>query len=84
MKNCFELYEGGFEAAIKDFDKAYTLAVEFPYGSLAQYYGKIAMPIVDKSLFLEIFSSPNNYKSFAKECLLGLENHLGELTLEGL
>jgi len=84
VKNCFELYEGGFKAAIKDFDKAYTWAVEFPYGSLAQYYGKIAMPIVDKSLFLEIFPAPNNYKSFAKECLVDLENRLGELTFEGL
>ncbi len=84
VKNGFELYNGGFEAAMKEFDKAYKWATEFPYGSLSHYYGKIAMPIVDKDLFLEIFDSPNNYKNFVKECMLDLENSLRDLIFDDL
>lgn len=82
VKNGFELYNGGFEAAIKDFDKAYKWVMEYPYGSLSHYYGKVTMPIIDKNLFLEIFTSPDDYKNFAKECILDLENRLGELTFD--
>jgi|SRR3989338_298305 len=82
VKNCFELYSGGFEVAMKDFDKAYKWAVEFPYGSLSHYYEKVAMPIVDKNLFLEMFISSDDYKNFAKECMLDLKNRLGELTFD--
>ena len=82
VKNGFELYNGGFEAAMKDFDKAYKWVTEFPYGSLSYYYGKVAMPIIDKDLFLEIFASPDDYKNLAKECMLDLESRLGGLTIE--
>ena len=82
VKNGFELYNGGFEMAMKEFDKAYKWVTEFPYGSLSHYYGKVATPIVDKELFLEIFASPDDYKSFAKECMLDLENRLGELIFD--
>lgn len=82
VKNGFELYNGGFEVAMKEFDRAYKWIAEFPYGSLSHYYGKVTAPIVDKDLFLEIFASPDDYKNFAKECMLNLENRLGELTIE--
>lgn len=82
VKNGFELYNGGFEAAIKDFDKAYKWVTEFPYGSLSHYYGKMTMSIIDKKLFLEMFTSSDDYKNFTKECVLDLENRLGELTFE--
>lgn len=82
VKNGFELYNGGFEAAMKDFDKAYKWVTEFPYGSLSHYYGKVTIPIVDKNLFLEMFTSSYDYKNLAKECMLDLKNRLGELTFE--
>lgn len=82
VKNGFELYPGGLKLAIKNFDKAYEWLNEYAYASLSHYYGDIAMPIVDKSLFLEIFTSPDKYKNFAKECLPDLENRLGDLTFE--
>ena len=82
VKNGLELYPGGFKMAMKEFDKAYKWITEFPYGSLSHYYGKVAMPIIDKNLFLEIFTSPENYKNFAIECMLDLNNRLGELTFE--
>ena len=82
VKNGFELYNGGFEVAMKEFDKAYKWVTEFPYGSLSYYYGKVTTPIVDKDLFLEIFASSEDYKNFAKECMIELESRLGELTFE--
>ena len=84
VKNGFELYNGGFDVAMKEFDKAYKWVTEFPYGSLSYYYGKVTTPIVDKDLFLEIFDSPDEYKNFVKECMLDLESRLGELIFEDL
>lgn len=84
VKNGFELYNGGFEVAMKDFDKAYRWVTEFPHGSLSHYYGKVVTPIVDKDLFLEMFASPDDYKDFAKECMTDLESRLGELIFDDL
>ncbi len=84
VKNIFELYPGGFHEAIKDFNKAYEWAVQYPYCSLADYARRKNSPIVDKDILEELFSSPEEYKEFAKQCLvrMNLDNKLGRLTLE--
>ncbi len=84
VKNVFELYDGGFQEAMKNFDKAYQWAIEFPFGSLGYYYGKVAEPIIDKSFLLKLFNSAKDYKSFSEECMLELDNRLHELTIESV
>ncbi|MEK7137994.1 MAG: transposase [Patescibacteria group bacterium] len=82
IKNCFELYGGGFEKAMKEFDKAYVWATKFPYGSLSHYQNKMSSTILDKELFYKLFKSTKDHRNFSKECILDLEKRLGDLTIE--
>ena len=84
VKNTFEMYPGGIEKAKKEFDKAYEFAINYPYCSLADYAGKRNSPIIDKELLGELFPTPEQYKEFARECIMGmdLDKKLSDLTLE--
>ena len=84
VKNIFEMYTGGLEEAIEQFDKAYDWTIEYPYCSLADYVGRRNSPIIDKDVLRELFSDPEEYKEFARQCLTGmnLNDKLGKLTLE--
>lgn len=84
VKNVFEMYPGGYEKAVKEFDKAYDWAIEYPYCSFADYAGERKSPIIDKDVLGELFSSPEEYKEFSKQCLTGMDlnNKLGNLKLE--
>jgi len=70
VKNPLELYAGGLERAVKEFDKAFEVAVDYPFCSLADYAGERKSPIIDKDLLGELFSSPKEYKNFARDCIL--------------
>ena len=84
VKNVFEMYPGGYEKAVNEFDKAYEWAIKYPYGSLANYAGERNSPIIDKDVLGELFSSPEEYKEFARQCLeqINLDDKLGGLTLD--
>ncbi len=84
VKNVFEMYPGGYEKAISEFDKAYEWAIKYPYCSLADYAGLRNSPIIDKDILGELFESSEEYKEFARQCLeqINLDNELGKLTLE--
>lgn len=84
VKNPFELYPGGFKKAIKEFDKAYALAISSPFNSLADYMGKRNSPIIDRDVLGEIFQKPKEYEIFARDAMLSrdLDEKLDKLTLE--
>lgn len=84
VKNVFEMYPGGYEKAVREFDKAYDWAVKYPYCSLADYAGERSSAIIDKDVLGELFNNPKEYKEFARQCLeqIDLNNKLGKLTLE--
>ncbi|MBL7142201.1 MAG: transposase [Candidatus Pacebacteria bacterium] len=84
VKNVFELYPGGLNEAIRNFDKAYEWAIKYPYSSLGDYAGERNSPIIDKDILGELFSGPEEYKEFSEQCLTRIElsNKLGKLTLE--
>lgn len=69
VKNAFEMYPGGIENAIKNFDDAYEFAVKYSYSSLANYASIKISPILDKEMLLDAFSNPQEFKEFAKNCL---------------
>ena len=86
VKNPFEDYPGGFQKAIRDFDRAYAWATKNPYCSLADYASLRNSPIVDKDILGKFFSNPEEYKEFARQCLVeaNLEKKLGKLILESI
>lgn len=71
VKNAFELFPGGIEAAKGNFEKAWRFAVSYPFSSLADYLGCRSTPIVDKDLLGELFDSPKDLKKFAQEVIEG-------------
>jgi putative transposase len=84
VKNVFELYPGGYEKAVSEFDKAYDWAVKYPYCSLADFADARNSPLIDKDILGELFNSPEKYKEFARQCLekMNLDEKLDKLTLE--
>ena len=84
VKNIFEIYPGGLSKAISEFDEAYNWAIQYPYCSLADYSGDRNSLIVDKDILGELFSTPENYKEFTRQCItkINLNEKLGSLTLE--
>lgn len=84
VKNIFEMYPEGYEKAVNEFDKAYKWAIKYPFGSLADYAGERNSPILDKDILGELFSSPEEYKEFARQCLErgDLDSRLGKLSID--
>lgn len=90
VKNVFELYPGGIKNAAQNFEKAFDWAVSYQFSSLTDYANSAqvrpAQKIIQKEILDEIFPSPKDFKSFAKECILGKiytdEDSLSLLTME--
>ena len=70
VKNAFDMYPGGMKKALCEFDTAYDWASKYLYCSLGDYVGTRKSPIVETDLLGEIFT-PAEYKSFARDCILG-------------
>lgn len=74
VKNSFELYPGGFEEAVKNFNDAYDWATEYPFCSLADYAGERgSSKILDKDILGEIFEHPKDFKNFARDYIGGIK-----------
>ncbi|MBU6388400.1 transposase [Patescibacteria group bacterium] len=74
VKNVFELYPGGYEKALYEFDKAWQWGTEsYPFSSLSEYAGLRDWPIVEKGIIGDLFTSPVEFKSHAQEII---ENRL--------
>ncbi len=84
LKNILDLYPGGGEKALKDFDRAFKFALEYPYGSLADYAKDRSSPIIDRDILGELFPSGENYKNFCRDCLIGSKKTEFRLLVEGL
>jgi len=70
VKNSFELYQGGIESAIQNFDKAFSWSLDYPFSSLADYGGNRKSPIVEKEILGDLFKSSNQFKIFSKDVML--------------
>ena len=72
VKNTLELYpKGGLAGATKNFEDAWNWAVQYPFSSLCDYAGNRSSPILEKDLLGEIFDSPQDFKEFSKDYILG-------------
>lgn len=76
VKNSFELYPGGIESAMNNFEKAWEYSLKNPFSSLADYGCMRNSPIISKNLLGKLFKTPTDFKKFAKDTMLGrnLEN----------
>lgn len=70
VKNPFELYPGGVQRAIENFDDAYERIAGDPFSSLGAYAGTQVSPIITKDLLGELFETPESFKKFARESML--------------
>lgn len=70
VKNSFELYPGGLQNAIENFDDAYEQTVKNPLNSLGVYAGIRESPVITKDLLGELFETPESFKEFARETMI--------------
>ncbi len=68
--NIFEDYPSGIEKALKEFDKAFEFAMNSPFCSLGESFGKRNLKIVDRDILKEMFLNKEMYKKFAYDALL--------------
>lgn len=71
VKNVFELYPGGLEKAVREFDKAYEWALTYPYSSLMDYNRKRESLLIQEDLLADLFPNARAFRTFAKDYILG-------------
>lgn len=71
VKNTFELFPEGYEKARSAFDKAWEWAIRYPFSSLGHYAGVSDSPILCSPFLKELFPTPQEFKSFSRDVLLG-------------
>lgn len=67
--NVLELYPGGFEAALENFNEAMKFLDEYQFSSHLDYAGLRNSLIIDKDILGEFFPTPGDYRKFVKETL---------------
>jgi len=82
--NPLELFPGGLEMALKDFEKAFELVMNYKFSSLPDFLGKRDLFIIDKDIFKEIFPAIEIYKEFTREVIMtgGLREILEKLAID--
>jgi putative transposase len=82
--NPFELFEGGIDGAIKNFDKAFDFALNYPFCSLGESFGLRNLNITNRECFKSIFNDLQNYKEFCRDALIvrNGRSFLGKLTID--
>lgn len=72
--NPFEEYPGGVQKALKEFDKAFEFAIQNPFCSLGEIFGKRNLGIVEKDDLL-VRGSLSEYKAACYEALVVHSSH---------
>lgn len=83
--NPFELYPGGMEKALKEFDKAFEFVLECPFCSLGESLGKRKLYIVERDILKEMLPTGlEEYKEFVRDALVvhDIRKVLGRFTME--
>lgn len=72
-KNVFELYPGqGLKGARENFEDAWKWGATYSFSSLGDYAGiRNNSPILTKGLLGEIFDTPQKFKAFSRDVVLG-------------
>ncbi len=71
VKNVFEMYPGGYNAAVRNFENAWQWAVnEYQFSSLGEYVGRSDFTTIEKGIVGELFPTVKDFKKHAKDVLL--------------
>lgn len=72
VKNVFELYpKGGLRGATLHFEDAWEWGIEYKYSSFSHYANVSQLPIIEKDLLGEIFTTARSFKVFARDVIEG-------------
>ncbi|MEA2092626.1 MAG: transposase [Patescibacteria group bacterium] len=80
IKNTFEVHPRGFDWAVKNFNKAWGWAIEYPFSSIGDYAGKRNSPIVDFSRLKEIIGGPLKFKKLCYDMIIARQEIIGSKT----
>lgn len=82
--NPMELYAGGIEKSLKEFDQAFNYALDYPFCSLGESFGRRKLGIVERDILKEAFPELKIYKEFAYDALIvrNIREILGKLAIE--
>jgi len=82
--NPFELYPGGIEKSLKEFDKAFNFALNYPFSGLGESFRKRKLFVIERDILREMFPNLKTYKEFAYNSLLirNTREILGKLTID--
>lgn len=69
VKNCFELFPGGYKKACENFDQAYDWSGKYPYCGLGELIGAREQIITSSESLGEIFTSAE-YKDFCRDFII--------------
>jgi putative transposase len=70
VKNPFELYPGGINKAVTEFDKAFEWIKTYPFVSLQDFLENRSLNIIEKDILKDLLPR-NEFKEFAKDCIIG-------------
>lgn len=69
IKNVFEAYPGGLEAALDNFTDAYAWAVQYPFSSTADFAGERKSSLIDHTARQSLFATPSDFRIVAEELM---------------
>lgn len=76
IKNPFELFPGGLDVSVKNFDQAYEFAIKYTFSSTSDFAGKRESSIIDTKLRKELFQSPQDFRESAKDLMTSRQDFL--------
>ncbi len=82
--NSFEDCPGGIKQALKKFDRAFDFALENPFCSMGESFGKRNLGIIDRDILGDMFPNLEVYKKFVYDALMvrNIREILGESVIE--
>ncbi|MBI2042740.1 MAG: transposase [Candidatus Nealsonbacteria bacterium] len=73
--NVLELFPGGLEMAMRDFEKAMKFIKQYQFAGNPDYLGLRDSLIIDKDVLGEFFSTPEQYQEYIRDILFGDEKN---------
>src|SRR3989338_1336835 len=80
VKNVFELYPGGFERAVKEFERAWKWGIDsYKFSSFAPYAQGDVSPITDAETLQGYFRSPKDFKECSRDMIMSRLRNLASV-----
>ncbi len=82
--NFFELYSGGLDTAMKEFDKAFDFVLESPFCSLGESFKKRNLHIINRDILGDTFKNIDQYRKFVHKAIIyhNIQKNIGDYIIE--